>query len=236
MTEDPVEILVGLAERGEIDPWNIDIVDVTDRFLEELDRRRELNLRISGRTLFFASTLLRMKSEYIGKCSDENDADPGSEEWSDDGDIFEYPTFEADNIGPIDRLEMEIRRRLKRKRLRTRPVTLYELISQLRTAEKEERRRHRKDRSHAVNPPQGVDALSLAHVENYEELADPILTTLQSRAVGTERVTLRDITAATGYSARDVYISLLFLMLDGKVVISQSSFFGELYVESRSAT
>ncbi len=34
--EDPVEILVGLAERGEIDPWNINIIEVTDRFLSEL--------------------------------------------------------------------------------------------------------------------------------------------------------------------------------------------------------
>jgi len=32
IVEDPVEILVGLAERGEIDPWNIDIIEVTDRF------------------------------------------------------------------------------------------------------------------------------------------------------------------------------------------------------------
>ena len=38
--EDPVEILVGLAERGEIDPWNINIIEVTDRFLSELERCR----------------------------------------------------------------------------------------------------------------------------------------------------------------------------------------------------
>src|SRR5271157_2863467 len=59
IVEDPVEILVGLAERGEIDPWNIDIIEVTDRFLSELERCRQLNLRISGRTLFYAATLLR---------------------------------------------------------------------------------------------------------------------------------------------------------------------------------
>ena len=41
MAEEPVEILVQMAERGEIDPWNIDIVEVTDRFLSELERRKE---------------------------------------------------------------------------------------------------------------------------------------------------------------------------------------------------
>ena len=65
MAEEPVEILVQMAERGEIDPWNIDIVEVTDRFLSELERRKELDLRISGRTLFYAATLLRMKSEHL---------------------------------------------------------------------------------------------------------------------------------------------------------------------------
>ena len=44
MAEEPVEILVQMAERGEIDPWNIDIVDVTDRFLDELERRKEIDL------------------------------------------------------------------------------------------------------------------------------------------------------------------------------------------------
>ena len=34
-------ILVGMAERGEIDPWRIDIVEVTDRFLSELENKED---------------------------------------------------------------------------------------------------------------------------------------------------------------------------------------------------
>lgn len=34
---EPVEFLVQLAERGEIEPWDIDIVSVTDTFLAALD-------------------------------------------------------------------------------------------------------------------------------------------------------------------------------------------------------
>ena len=77
IVEDPVEILVGLAERGEIDPWNINIIEVTDRFLTELERRRQLNLQVSGRTLFYAATLLRMKSEHLSLQSDAEEARPG---------------------------------------------------------------------------------------------------------------------------------------------------------------
>jgi len=34
---EPVELLVRLAEEGEIDPWDIDVVRVTDKFLEAID-------------------------------------------------------------------------------------------------------------------------------------------------------------------------------------------------------
>ena len=72
MLEEPVEMLVAMAESGEIDPWNIDIVEVTDRFLGELKRMKTLDLRISGRTLFFASFLLRLKSEYLEESEDDD--------------------------------------------------------------------------------------------------------------------------------------------------------------------
>ena len=64
--EDPVEILVGLAERGEIDPWNIDIIEVTDRFLSDSSGDGS-QFQLSGRTLFYAATLLRMKSEQLDR-------------------------------------------------------------------------------------------------------------------------------------------------------------------------
>jgi segregation and condensation protein A len=34
--EESIEILLGMARSGEIDPWNIDIIDVTDKFLAKL--------------------------------------------------------------------------------------------------------------------------------------------------------------------------------------------------------
>ena len=143
MDEEPVEILAGMAERGEIDPWNVDIVDVTDRFLAELDRRKELDLRVSGRTLFYAACLLRLKSEYLEGWSEEEDDEPALDEEEDGFPGIDFDFGTDDGTEPIERLEREIQRRLGRKSLRKRPpVTLYELIKQLKTAEKEQRRRH----------------------------------------------------------------------------------------------
>ena len=111
MPEDPVEILVRMAEKNEIDPWNIDIVEVTDRFLEELGNRSELDLRLSGRTLFYAATLLRIKSDYLEEIAwgIADDETPFEEE------IFQK-NFSSESGDPIDQFEHEISRRLERKR------------------------------------------------------------------------------------------------------------------------
>ena len=74
---EPVELLVQLAEEGEIEPWDIDIVRVTDAFLERLD---ETDLRTTGRALFYASVLLRMKSDGM-LADDDEDEEPEPEPW-----------------------------------------------------------------------------------------------------------------------------------------------------------
>ena len=74
---EPVEVLVQLAEDGEIDPWDVDIVQATDAFLAALD---ETDLRTSGRALFYAAVLLRMKSDALPE-PDEEDAEDQLEPW-----------------------------------------------------------------------------------------------------------------------------------------------------------
>ncbi|MEN6512977.1 segregation/condensation protein A [Methanoculleus sp.] len=235
MDEEPVEILVGMAERGEVDPWNIDIVDVTDRFLAELDRRKELDLRVSGRTLFYAACLLRLKSDYLdgwgGDGDEEFFVDEEDESFADLGFDFES----AGDIEPMDRLEREIQRRLGRKSLRKRPpVTLYELIKQLKTAEKEQRRRQRRrvpaPREPDLNLSAG-DVVAVAHDEGYQKAVSVVMEEFR-RATrdGDDPLTLDGLSGAMGRTRREVYIPLLFLMLEGKLALWQDEFFGEVYI------
>ncbi len=48
---DGIEILVNMAKQGKIDPWNVDIVEVTDKYLTHLFQSKAQNLRLTGRTL-----------------------------------------------------------------------------------------------------------------------------------------------------------------------------------------
>ncbi|WP_298667490.1 segregation/condensation protein A [uncultured Methanofollis sp.] len=228
MHEEPVEILARLAERGEIDPWNINIVEVTDRFLSELERCRELDLAVSGRTLFYAATLLRMKSEYLS-------ADPDGEEGGEEVDTGEEEDFDGPEIGePIERLEREIQRRIGRKKVRRRPVTLYELITELKAAEKEEHRRQRQRARPTVdNLIRVSDVVSVAHDEDYRGASASVMACYDDLAPDGSVVTMRSICSSLHCGTIGVYIPLLFLMLDGIVEIWQEEYFGDVYVRRK---
>jgi segregation and condensation protein A len=126
---EPVELLVRLAEEGEIDPWDIDVVRVTDKFLDALD---DGDLRASGRALFYASVLLRMKGDDLLMVNQSEESEP--EPW--DAPMgMDDP--EAPVEDPIDKLEQEMDRRLERQHARGTPETLDELVRELREAERD---------------------------------------------------------------------------------------------------
>ncbi len=232
LVEDPVEILVGLSERGEIDPWNIDIIEVTDRFLQELEHRRQLNLQVSGRTLFFAATLLRMKSEHLDLLSAEG-GEPSDEDEALGEDFDLALDAESDydgRLGPIERLEREIQRRLDRKNMRKSPVTLFELIIELKNIEKAERRRRRLTPEDSFLPD-ADDVVNIAHDEGYQDSAGKVLEECLSVTSAENEMTLAAICRELGWDMPAVYIPLLFLALDGRCTLRQEEFFGDVYVQ-----
>ena len=232
--EDPVEILVGLAERGEIDPWNINIIEVTDRFLSELERCRQLNLQVSGRTLFYAATLLRMKSEHLELLSDppEVGLDEDDELYGEDYDLaLDSETDYHGRLGPIELLEHEIQRRLDRKNLRKSPVTLFELIIELKNIEKEERRRRRLTDTGDDLLIYADEVVGIAHDEGYQESAMTVLEGCLECINPKEEMTLVQLCQKLGWGIPEVYIPLLFLALEGRCSLRQEEFFGDVFVQ-----
>lgn len=233
MDEEPVEILVRMSESGEIDPWNIDIVEVTDRFLNELDRMHKLDLRVSGRTLFYASLLLRMKSEILEDSGESPDEDFSDGFESDDlfgGDDYTF----GDIAEPVDRLEKEIQRRIKRKSHRKRPVTLYELIKELKTAEKMQIRRQKRKKSEPLTFFEADDVISVAHEEDFKDETDYVYSSFEKICGTSGETTLSSLCSDVKMDHRSVYLPLLFLMLEGKLMIFQDEFFGEIKISGWS--
>jgi segregation and condensation protein A len=230
MIEDPVEILVQMAERGEIDPWHVNIIEVTDRFFAEMERQRTLDLRVSGRTLFYAATLLRIKSDFLAV---EEDPAPEDDDVLHEDGPDEGFSCSGGVRNPITSLEHEISRRLDRKSMRKQPITLYDLISLLRNAEKEDRRRQR-DSWVRDEGWYAEDIVSIAHEEGYHENVDTVLSFCERCTRGGKAATLHEVAGSLGWPVSQVYIPLLFLMHEGKLGLRQDQMYGVLYIEQEA--
>lgn len=59
------EIIYDLINTEQLDPWNIDIIILSDRFLEKIENIEEADFFVSSKVLLAAALLLRIKSELL---------------------------------------------------------------------------------------------------------------------------------------------------------------------------
>jgi segregation and condensation protein A len=81
--EGPLDLLLYLIRKNEIDIYNIPIALITEQYLTHLDMMRSLNLDLAGEYLVLASTLLHIKSKMLLPVEedehDEDEPDPRDE-------------------------------------------------------------------------------------------------------------------------------------------------------------
>ena len=63
--EGPLDLLLHLIEKAEIDIYNIPIREITDQFIEYLETMRTLDLEPTSEFLVMAATLLSIKSKML---------------------------------------------------------------------------------------------------------------------------------------------------------------------------
>lgn len=63
--EGPLDLLLHLIKKNEVDIYNIPIATITRQYLDYLDVMKELNLDIAGEFLVMASSLIQIKSKML---------------------------------------------------------------------------------------------------------------------------------------------------------------------------
>ena len=252
---EPVEVLVQLAEEGEIDPWDTDIVAVTDKFLDRLD---EADLRTSGRALFYASVLLRMKGDAMLAEDEETEEEPEPDPWAEAAMGGRELPVEGEGPDPFAALESEIDRRLERRRARGMPRTLDELVRDLREAERETWWKESREYDTSESPsgfrrgaqeldyraaddmrlddePTAADVTGTQHTEDIDEVIDDVHAAVRDHyEAGRKEVLYREVADAGG-SRVETFLGLLFLSHRGQVRLRQDELFGDLWVQDPSA-
>ncbi|HOV52683.1 MAG: segregation and condensation protein A [Methanosaeta sp. PtaB.Bin018] len=204
---EPAEVLVELAKRGEIDPWEIDIAQTTEKFLQYIDSLQKRDLRIPARTLLYASILLRMKSDSL------------------EGQTEEACEQVPEELEPPEALQVDALPQPPVRRHTKRPVTLDELIAELKKAEMVGRRKAMRERW----PSAEEKALDLSHDEGIEDRIRALGPILDDMFVGRKKVLFRDINSKSEDGVTN-YISLLFMAHRKQVWLEQEEIFGDLYI------
>ena len=229
-----LEILVQLAEKKEIDPWDIDIIEITDKFLAALDKSPRENLLNAGRAIFYASVLLRLKSEILLNMSNETLA---SSQMTDN--FFPEDELLFDDQGELHldltKLESFIVRSSLGKQQRKRKITLNDLIIALQQADDEEERRAiraklRAERAFSIayiDTPE--DVLEIAQDEDIEDITNRIEAIIEEHLTDDKPITLNFLCGLINEKPK-IFLAILFLAHSQKIILDQTEFYGEIFI------
>ena len=237
---DGIEVLVEMAKQGKIDPWNIDIADIADKYMLHIAESKSNNLKLSGRALFFLAVLLKLKSNILVgldpmqfEVREENNLEYDAGDDSGFCEDLYNQDYYGDNVIPIEDI---IQRRTSVKLNRNRIVTLKDLIRQLEFYEQLDRkqavknsleRAKRRVRNYA--DMSADDIINIAHEEYIESSVKILHENLIKIFEKEEKVELSTLTLL-GLDKISAYIALLFLSAESEFDLEQEEFYSDLYV------
>lgn len=180
-----IATLIELAQQGDIDPWDVQVIDVIDQFLSELGLAgdsdqvlKEADLPQSGQTFLWASKLVLLKADTLESLT-AIEAEVQDEEFYEDWDAEEGKRL------PL-KLENHLRRRASAPPPKRRRVTLQEFIEQIQQIANEIEDHTPKTRVKTPRKMSNKEAIKqitqLAHDENLTELAAQLEQFFQTQA------------------------------------------------------
>ncbi|PZO37314.1 MAG: chromosome segregation protein ScpA [Pseudanabaena frigida] len=228
VTKDAIALLIDLAERGEIDPWDVQVIDVVDRFLSRLIVSDRRDLYDSGQAMLYASMLVLLKANSL---SDIQTAYEQAEETTDD-EMDDSGEVIADSL----RLPTDFDKRLRRLPValppKARRITLEELITQIEAIAEIVDRKTSKPAKRPIQSKMARKAAmkaiaQLAHKENLSEMVAEIERYFLLHP--DEEIEISEL-AAVFNDRVGVFWGLLLMSSQSKVELFQEEFYGKIQI------
>ncbi|MCX6775712.1 MAG: ScpA family protein [Candidatus Micrarchaeota archaeon] len=201
------EMLFDLVVSEKLDPWNIDLVDITSKYLERVRKLQKLDLRVPANLILAASILLRFKSDALRFEEEEQ--------------VVEQQTFIDETQAPVEIPMLSLRTRIPRKR----KVTLNELMTALEEVFEEQKRRQEKP---VIRENMVIDIPKYNITRQMNEVFARVKKTADASGLATFSSLLKE------RSRKEIIytlIPLLHLAQDGKLSVFQEKFFGEIFIQ-----
>jgi segregation and condensation protein A len=241
-----IALLIDLAQKGEIDPWDVQVIEVIDRFLDELGLlnnsvidHQNTDLAQSGQVILWASMLVLLKANTLEQLELEEEQEELEEYLENMEDSEDKKHYLLSN------LEQQIRRRTSAPPPKQRKVTLAELITQLQEiAEEIETNNNpsgvKKKRSYTRQ--EAINTIAkLAHNENLTELAYQLENFLkynlwdfieEEKIINLDKL-LHYWSEHNQSDSKDkvgIFWALLLLSSQSKVELQQEEFYQDLHI------
>ncbi len=246
-TSEAIATLIDLAQTGEINPWDVQVIEIIDRFLTELGINDNNNLAVedtdlsqSGQVMLWASKLVLFKAETLEKLNQEQD---NEEEFSPEYlESLEIAQDERKNFN--NNLTRQIKRRTSAPAKKKRKVTLAEFIAQLQIIDQQidkKKINHRltlKKQKKGYTRKQALKTITeLAHNENLTQLAEQLSNFLNKNLLNTQQSNIEIDELVNQWQSHlaeeksdrvGVFWALLLLSSQSKVELNQKEFYQDL--------
>ncbi|MCL4364957.1 MAG: segregation/condensation protein A [Candidatus Marsarchaeota archaeon] len=205
------DLLIGLVDKNKLDPWNIDIVEIVDRYISTVKALKVMDLRVPANIILAAAILLRLKSNYISLQDYDEIGEMGIAEDVKKPDII------------VDPLNLRLRLPPKRK------ISLTELIAALDEAMEIKLLKE--------SPQQRPSIFVPIKLENFDIEAETerLYGIIKENVDKSNMVTFSYISRLSSINdiLLELFIPLLFLAHRGKVGLIQEQFFSEIIIAPR---
>ncbi|MFA7133752.1 MAG: segregation/condensation protein A [archaeon] len=201
-------ILIDLVESEKMDPWNIDVIILCEKYLKKISELEGNNLRVPANAILACAILVKTKSKYL-KISSLQEEDEKVELTQEQKDLM---------LATIPDLMSERMSREGR-------ITLDELVMSI---EDIIQRTNPKKNSSRNVPKIEINFDSISIEEKLDGVFDLIKQKVDSQGI----VLFKDLVDSDEVDGLvDIFLPILFLMNSGKVVAYQNEFFGEIFVQ-----
>lgn len=212
-------IILELIKSEQMDPWNIDVSIIAEKFIKLLSKMTQMDFRISGKIILAAAFFLKLKSDKLLK-----------EDIAALDNLIKSPVDAENLLDMLDDLPDKIRVKEKQQlkyrtpQPRKRKVSVYDLMHALEKALASEQRRNFRNKS---TPKMKIPAKSKDMTIVMNDLFKQISKTLKKVKV----VWFHELIQANSREDKiATFLPLLHLDTQRKVNIDQKVHFGEISI------
>lgn len=203
------QVLLDLILSERLDPWNIDIIKITNGFLLKVKEMRKLELFVPANMILASAILLRYKSEVL-RFHEQNVAE---DLLANEEEAIEKPQIE----------ELKLLSRIPPKR----PITISELLGELDKVLKYEEEKGKIEKGK-------IEAIMNLKIEgkDIEKQMQEVYDLILKQMNGGEHVLFSNLISENEERKEVIYtlLSLLHLTQENKIGIEQKELFGEIFI------